>query len=97
MTQEARIKGGLGNPPIPYYTNEVESKNNVLKQHVSYKASDLPKFVDHVKDLLQEQRNEVQRSVINQGEYRMQEEFKSFAVDQAKWFTLNDEQRQASG
>ena len=93
MTQEARIKGGLGNPPIPYYTNEVESKNNVLKQHVSYKASDLPKFVDHVKDLLQEQRNEVQRSVINQGEYRMQEEFKSFAVDQAKWFTLNDEQR----
>ena len=29
MTQEARIKGGLGNSPTPYYTNEVESKNNV--------------------------------------------------------------------
>ena len=91
MTQETRIKGGLGNPLTPY-TNEVESKNNVLK-HVSYKASDLPKLVGHVKDLLQEQRNEVQRSDINQGEYRMQEEFKSFAVDQAKWFILNDEQR----
>ena len=61
-----------------------------MKQHVSYKASDLPKFVDHMKDLLQEQRNEVQRSVI---EYRLQAEFKSYAVDQAKWFTLNDEQR----
>ena len=93
MTQEARIKGGLGNPPTPYYTNEVESKNDVLKQHVSYKASDLPKFVDHMKDLLQEQRNEVQRSVISQGEYHLEEEFKSYAIDQAKWFTLDDQRK----
>ena len=28
-----------------------------------------------MKDLLQEQRNEVQRSVISQGEYRFKEEF----------------------
>ena len=82
QTQEARIKGGLGNPPTPYYTNKVESKNNiVLKQHVSYKAYDLPKFVDHMKDL-QEQKNKVQRSVISQGEYRSGE-FKSYAIDQA--------------
>ena len=46
-----------------------------------------------MKDLLQEQRNEVQRSVISQGEYRLEEEFKSYAIDQAKWFTLNDDQR----
>ena len=94
MSHEVRIKGGLGNPPMPYYTNEVESKNDVLKQHVSYKASYLPKFADHMKDLLQEQKNEVQRSIISQGEYRLRPEFKSHVVDQTKWFTLNNEQRQ---
>lgn len=42
MLQDVREKAGLGSPPSPYYTNEVESKNKVLKEEVQYKSSQLP-------------------------------------------------------
>ena len=45
----------------PYYTNEVESKNNNLKQQLKYKAAQLPQFVDHMKKLLIEQKREVEK------------------------------------
>ena len=42
MIRPLRKKAGLGSPPKPYYTNEVESKNNILKQRVKHKRQDLP-------------------------------------------------------
>ena len=92
MTREVRIKAGLGNPPCPYYTNDVESKNNVLKQHVRYRASELPKFVDSMKNLFIEQRNEIEKAIIGQGEYRIRKEYKACTMDPAKWFTLSEMQ-----
>ena len=38
MLQDIREKAGLGSPPTPYYTNEVESKNKLLKEEVQYKS-----------------------------------------------------------
>ena len=93
MIQKVRTEAGLGNPPVPYYTNEVESKNHILKQHVHYKASELPTFVDNMKDLLQQQRKEIERSIIAQGEYRLQGDYKKYGVQSAKWFTLTADQR----
>ena len=93
MTRETRIKAGLGNPPRPYYTNEVESKNNILKQHVRYKSSELPTFVDSMKELLEAQQKEIEKSIVGQGEYRIRSEYKMYAVDQTKWYTLSETQR----
>ena len=39
MLPTVREKAGLGSPPTPYYTNEVELKNKVLKEEVQYKSS----------------------------------------------------------
>ena len=36
MLRSVREKAGLGSPPTPYYTNEVESKNRVLKSHTTH-------------------------------------------------------------
>ena len=47
MLRPVRERALLGSPPQPYYTNEVESKNHVLKQHMKYKAAELPQFVEH--------------------------------------------------
>lgn len=93
MTRETRIKAGLGNPPRPYYTNEVESKNNILKQHVHYKSSELPTFVDSMKELLIAQQKEIEKSIVGQGEYRIRSEYKMYAVDQTKWYTFSEAQR----
>ena len=34
MLYSIREQAGLGSPPEPFYTNAVESKNNILKQHL---------------------------------------------------------------
>ena len=93
MIRPVREKAGLGSPPYPYYTNAVESKNNILKQQVDYKASELPAFVDHMKALLQEQRIEVEWAVATSGEYRLAPKYVHLAFQSQKWFKMNEEQR----
>ena len=56
MLPSVREKAGLDSPPSPYYTNEVESKNKVLKEKVAYKPSQLPEFVEKMNDLMGEQK-----------------------------------------
>ena len=55
-----RIAAGLGNPPQPFYTtNDVESHNNVPKQHTKYAAQELPQFVEKMKSLIATQKQEI--------------------------------------
>ena len=71
MIRSVREKAKMGSPPEPYYTNEVESKNNVLKQQLKYKAAEMPTFVDNMKELLSEQNHEVERAAASTGEYML--------------------------
>ena len=94
MLPYVREKAGLGSPPSPYYTNEVESKNKVLKEKVEYKSCQLPEFVEKINDLIVEQKNEVERAIISTGEYRIRKEYSHLAVESSRWFKMNREQRQ---
>ena len=91
MLRDIREKAGLGHPPVPYYTNEVESKNWVLK---GYKSSQLPEFVDKMKILMEEQRHEIERAIINTGQYKLKEEYKHLGVSPSDWCKMTSEQRQ---
>lgn len=93
MLRPIRERTGLGSPPEPYYTNEVESKNNVLKQQVMYKAMDLPMFVQHMQDLLSEQKKEIKHAVATAGEYHVAPQYADLAVDSQKWFKMTEQQR----
>ena len=64
MLPSVREKAGLGSPPSCYYTNEVESKNMVLKEKVQYKSSQLPEFVENMRDLMDEQKKEIECAMI---------------------------------
>ena len=83
-------KAGLGCPPEPYYTNEVESKNKVIKEEVQYKRSQLPEFVEK---MMHEQKQEIERAVLNSGEYRLCEEQKQLGVSSSEWFQMTTDQR----
>ena len=74
-----REKAGLGSPPQPYYTNEVESKNNILKQRVKHKKQDLPSL---------KQRREIERIVAGLGEYKLIADFEHLSVTPHKWFKM---------
>ena len=93
MLKNVHERAGLGCPPSPYYTNEVESNNRVLKEAVQYKSSQLPEFIEKMKGLMKEQRHEIERAVVGAGEYRLREEYKRLAVNPSKWYKMSGEQR----
>ncbi len=64
MIQPIRIAAGLGNPPEPYYTNDIESINRVIKRITKYKTCEWPEFCRLAHDLVKEQDSEVEKSVI---------------------------------
>ena len=93
MIRPLREQAGLGSPPTPYYTNDIESKNNILKQYVQRKASQLPEFVEYMKALITEQRSEVEKAVAMYGEYRVVSSHSNLACERQKWFKMSEKQR----
>ena len=93
MLCSLREKAGLGSPPEPYYTNEIESKNNILKQHLNRKASQLPQFIESMKLLLQGQYEEIKNAVASCGEYRVVPQYSILSFEKQKWFKMSEKQR----
>ena len=93
MIRPIREECGLGHPPDIFTTNASESINAVLKHKVNYKQSELPVFIDHVKQLVDEQEKEVERVVVTRGKYKFRAQDHFLEVDEAKSFTVNSEQR----
>ena len=89
MLRPIRIAAGLGNPPEPYYTNDVESQNNVIKHQVSYKTQELPQFVSSMQAMMEAQRREVERASIGMGEYQLAEEYQYLKIEARKIFQTN--------
>lgn len=88
------MSAGLGSPPDPYYTNDVESKNRVLKQQNSYKPQQLPQFVKFMKTLYEDQKQEIDKAVVGVGEYELSSPYLSYGVQSKEWFKKNQEQRE---
>ena len=80
MLKSLRVAAGLGNPPQPYYTNDVEC-HNVIKQQTNYRAQELPQFVDSMKRMIENQKKEIERAIVGMGEYKIASEFSELQVD----------------
>ena len=65
----------------------------MLKRKVEYKKNELPAFMNHVKQLIDEQEREVERAVIGRGKYQFMETYKCLEVKEADWFRMTREQR----
>ena len=88
MLKPARIRACLGNPPCPFYTNDVESHNNVIKLHTNYTAQELPQ------ELVSNQKKEIEQAVVGMGEYRVAIPAKKLSVDTRKFFQMSESQRE---
>ena len=65
MLKEKRIASGLGDPPEPFYTNDVESQNNIIKHQISYRAQELPEFIS---TMMINQRKEIKKTAAGIGD-----------------------------
>lgn len=93
MLKSVREECGLGFPPAAFTTNASESLNAMLKHKVDYKKNELPLFIEKVKELVNEQRREVECSVIGRGKYRISEQYQFLAVPESQWFLMTPTQR----
>ena len=71
MLRSVREDCGLGNPPSTFTTNASESLNALLKNKMDYKKSELPTFVEKLKEICNEQDKEAEKAVLCRGKYRL--------------------------
>ena len=93
MLLPVRERAGLGSPPEPFFTNSNECIINVLKVKMDYKRSELVKFIDKLRELVDDQQREVDKSLVGCGKYFLHSDYSHLEIPQAKWFSMTKEQR----
>ena len=93
MLKPVREFAGLGSPPDPFYTNDVESANRIIKRKTDYKASEWPEFCKLAKELIEEQENEIEKAIIGVGEYKFNDDYAHLAIPLGKWSSMSQLQR----
>ena len=92
LLRPIREQAGLGYPPEQFTTNASESINALLKNKVD-KRNELPDFLTKLKEVVDEQDEEVSRAVIGKGKYVIQPGFKTLEKSEPKWFSMQEEAR----
>ena len=80
-------------PPAPFYTNDVESQNNVIKQQIQYKAKELPEFVAIIQTMIANKK-EIIRAIAGLWEYQIVEKYKHLQVEARKFYQITENQKQ---
>jgi hypothetical protein len=94
MRRDIREAVGLGSPPLMFTTNCSESVNAALKRKVNYKEHEWPDFNEHLKELVQAQREEVIRALSDRGQYRLLPMYRYLGTSVLEWSKMQPEQRQ---
>ena len=68
--------------------------NALLKECLGYKKHQWGLFNAKVKEIVNQQQQEVEKALNGYGEYRLRPQYTSLAVTEEKWFRLSQEQRQ---
>ena len=93
MLRPVREEAGLGIPPPAFTTNASESINAMIKKKVDYKKNEFPAFMNHLKQIIDEQDRELERAVIGRGKYEFVEEYKFLEIKEMNLFKMTREQR----
>ena len=93
MLRPIREECGLGNPPSIFTTNASESINALLKRKLDYKKQELPVFIEKVKELVSEQKQDVERALVNCGKLQLRPQYQALGVRESDWLIMNSEQR----
>ena len=81
---------GLGSPLDAFYTNDVESANQMIKRKTNYKVYEWPEFCRLAKELVEEQ---TEKAVIGIGDYRFDDKHMYLEVSLSKWSSMSQAQR----
>ena len=83
---EVRLFAGFKGSSF-FTTNCSESLNHVIKQEVQWKENKLPKLIDDLKSITDDQIRETEKVIIGQGEWRFSDHYSSLMVSNVSWFS----------
>lgn len=86
MLPEVRKQAGLSDPTMLYTTNSSESLNHLIKLEVDWKESSLPKVIDSLKKIADDNASELQKCVVGRGEWKFTPQYSSLSVAEYDWF-----------
>lgn len=91
MLLPLRIGSGLGF--AHFTTNANERVNSKLKQMTDYKESELPAFCDMLRKMANEQKMDIERSIIDVGPYQIRNGYLEYLQPSSKWYKLSESTR----
>ena len=92
MLLNIRRNAGLGDEF--FLNNDVESSHHALKHSCHHKLSDWPTFVKKLRELVDRQQRDVERSLVNTGPYKLAPHYNNLEVSVDRWFSdMSEEQR----
>ena len=89
-----RSCAGLGQPPTKYTTNNNESINKMVKEHVRFRKQEWPQFHGKLHSLVEQEHIEFEKAIFGLGEYSLVAEFKHLEVPQCTWIRMSKQQKE---
>ena len=94
VRKEAQMKSLAPDGPLELFSaNANESINAVVKSWVHYKKSSWPTFNDKIRDLVDNQQLEAEKTIYEAGEYELAPEYKFLQVKPSSWHKMSAEER----
>ena len=79
------------NPSCVFTTNSSESINRVIKLEVEWRESQLPQLIESLKLISSDQNAELEKAVVNRGEWQCTQQHTGLTVSESRWFSQMSE------
>ena len=83
-----------GKVPVNWTNNNSESANHILKSAISWKARDMPKYIEMFYEIVNGEQIERGRAIRDKGNFKLSNAFRHHLIDIDHWSNISDEQRE---
>ena len=83
-----------GKVPINWTNNNSESANHILKSAISWKARDMPKFIEMFCVIVNGEQIERGRAIKDKGNFKLSNAFRHHLIDIDHWSNISEDQRE---
>ena len=93
-TMIASVRKKTGYDDSFFFNNDPESMNNRIKTRMEKKKLSWPECVQQLKEMAEEQERNVNRTLIDEGPYRIRPEIRRLIIPVEKWLAMSKDQKE---
>ena len=93
-TMIASVRKKTGYDDSFFFNNDPESMNNRIKTRMEKKKLSWPECAQQLKEMAEEQERNVNRTLIDEGPYRIRPEIRRLIIPVEKWLAMSKDQKE---